>query len=141
MEYQWSTIYNTQEQILCTSTELSNMELIIHNAGALHLPLRSISIIPVQAPTKLNTQHIYQLNTSDDLPSTLIPLAADHRIHHKHPKLLSISILNTAYDTVHIPGTTMTGTLYLIEIEDIEVSNIFGPKQKIQTQQIVQQDT
>ena len=51
----------------------------------------------VQAPTELDTQHIYTLNTSDDNTLDLIPLAADHKINHKYPKLLNIPILNTAY--------------------------------------------
>ena len=65
--------YITHNKFLCTSTVSSNTEPIICNAGILHLPLRSISVIALQAPIELNTQHIYQLNTSDDLPSGLIP--------------------------------------------------------------------
>ena len=73
---------------------------IIHNAGAFYLPPRSILVVNIQTPTELDTQHIYTLDTSDDLPLGLIPLAVDHKINHIYPKLLSIPILNTAYDRV-----------------------------------------
>ena len=79
------------------------MEPIIQNTGALQLPLRSISVIEVQAPTEINAQHIYQLNPSDDLLSDIIALAVNHKIHHKYPRLLNISLHNTEYDRVHIP--------------------------------------
>ena len=72
----------------------------------------------------MNKQHIYQLNAGDDLLSGLIPLAVDHRIHHKYPKLLSVPLLNTAYDTVYIPRKTVIGTSHPLEIEDIEVSTV-----------------
>ena len=42
--------------------------------------------------------------------------------------MLSIPLLNTAYDTVHNPRKTIIGTLHPIEIKDIEVSNIFWTK-------------
>ena len=41
---------------------------IIHNAGAFFLQPRGISVITVQTPTELNTQHIYTPHASDDLP-------------------------------------------------------------------------
>ena len=44
------------------------------------LPPRSISIISVQAPTKLNTRHLYRLDATDNLPSGIIPLAVDHKL-------------------------------------------------------------
>ena len=67
---------------------------IVENAGALQLPLRSISVTAIQAPTELNTQHIYQLNASDDLPLGLILLAVNQRIHHKYTELLNIFTTN-----------------------------------------------
>ena len=109
------------------------MEPIICNAGAIQKPLRSISIIAVQAPTELNTHHIYQLSTSDDLPSGLILLAVYDRIHHKYPNLLSIPLLNTAYDTVHVLRKTVLGTLNPIDIKNIEVSNILCTKENSNT--------
>ena len=36
-----------------------DMEPIVQNSGALTLPPRSISVISVQAPTELNTKHLY----------------------------------------------------------------------------------
>ena len=54
------------------------------------LPARSISVISVQVPTELNTKHLYQMGVTDDLPSGIIPLAVDHKINHKYPKLLKI---------------------------------------------------
>ena len=97
------------------------MEPILQNAGALQLPWRSIFVIAVQAPTEQNTQCIYQLNTSDDLPSGLICLAVNQRIHHKYPTLLNIPLLNREFDTIH---NTVIGTLHPIDSKDIEFSNI-----------------
>ena len=78
---------------ICTSTVSSKQEPIKQNWGALQFPPRSTSVIAVQTPTELNTKHIYQLNASEDLPSGIIPLAVDHRIDHKYPKLLNIPLL------------------------------------------------
>ena len=101
------------------------------NAGALPSQLRSILVITIQASTELSTQHIYQLNTSVDLLSGLIPLAVDHRIHHKYLQLLSTSIPSKTYDAAHVPKSTIIGTLYPIEIKDTEVSDISWTKTEI----------
>ena len=85
-------------KFLSTYTASSNMEPIIKNAETLKLPPRSISITSVQAPTELNTKHIYKLNPADD-PSGIISLAVDHKIDHKYPKLLKILFLNTEHNT------------------------------------------
>ena len=74
-----------------------------------HLPSRSITVISVQAPTELNTNHIYQLDTKDDLLSGIIPLAVDHKIDHKYPKSLKMPLLNTYYETIYIPRKTLIG--------------------------------
>ena len=110
------------------------------NAVVLQLPSRSIFILKVQTSTELNTQHTYLLNASDDLPSGLITQAVDHKIHHNYPKLLNIPLLNTEYDTIHVPRKTVIGTLHLMEMEDIEVKMFCRPK-KIPTQQILQQNS
>ena len=89
--------------MLWTSIASSKTEPIIQNVRTLQLPPRSILVIAVQSLTELNTKHIYQLKASDDLPSGLISLAVNHRIHDKYQKLLNIPQLNTDYDTVHIP--------------------------------------
>ena len=107
------------KKYLCTNTASPDTKPITHNAGALHLQLRNMSVITIQAPSELNIQHIYQLNTSDFLPSGLIRLAVDHRIHQKYPKLLSVPIHNTVNDTVHFQRTTVPGTLYPIDIKHI----------------------
>ena len=73
----------------------------------------------VQA-TESDTQHIYTFDTSDDLPLGLILLAVDHKIDHKYPKSLSIPMLNTAYNRVHIPRATLISTLNPVEIENTE---------------------
>ena len=114
----------------------TNTEPIIHNAGTFYLQPRNISVVSVQAPTELNTQHIYALDYSEDLPLSLIPLVVDHKIHHKYPKLPSIPILNTAYDRVHVPRATVFGALDPIEIESTEISSISLTKM---TSEIVQQ--
>ena len=90
----------------------------------LYLKPRNISVIMVKAPTELDTQHIYTLITSDDLPLGLILLADDHKIDHKYSKSLCIPILNTAYHKVHISRTTGIGALHPVEVESNEVSNI-----------------
>ena len=92
---------------------------IIQNAGVLQIPPKSISILPVQVPTELNTKHIYQLNASNDQPSSIITLAVDHSMHHKYAKLLNIPLPNTKYDTFHIPRKTMLGILNPIDSENI----------------------
>ena len=84
----------------------------------------SILVITVQNPTELDTQHIYTLNASNDLPLGLIFLVVDHNIDHKYPKSLSILILDTAYDRFWIPRAAVIGTLNPVEIESIEVNNI-----------------
>ena len=69
-------------------------------------------------------KHSYQLDATDDLPPDIIPLVVDHKIDHKYPKLLKIPLLNTQYNTVHIPRKTIIGKLQPIEVEDFEVSSI-----------------
>ena len=64
---------------------------------------RSVSVISVKAPTQLNTRHLYQLDTTDKLPLGIIPMALDHKINHKYPKLLRIPLLSTENNTVQIP--------------------------------------
>ena len=65
---------------------------------------------------------LYQLDTTDDLPSGIMPLAVGHKMDHKYPKLLKIPMLNMEHDTIHILRTII-GNLQPIEIEDFEVSN------------------
>ena len=91
---------------------------IVWNAGALYLQPRDLWIIAVQAPTEIKPQYIYELNTNDDLQSDLIPLAVDHRINHKCPKLSNIPILSMA----HIPKSTIFGILKPVEIENAAIS-------------------
>ena len=100
------------------------MEPLVQNTGTLTWPPRSISLISVQAPTKLNTKHLYQPDAADVLLSGIIPLTVDHKIDHKYPKLLKTHLLNTEHNTIHIPRKTTIGNLQPIEIEDFEVSNI-----------------
>ena len=60
-------------KFLYTSTASSNMASIGWSSGTLILPPRSISAISVQAPTELDTKHLYQLDTTADLLSGIIP--------------------------------------------------------------------
>ena len=53
---------------LCACMLSTDRKPIIHNAGASNLQPRSISVITVQTPIELNTQHIYALDASNDLP-------------------------------------------------------------------------
>ena len=107
---------------------LTDKETIIHNAGAFYLQSRGISVTTVHTPTEVNTQHIYALDASDDLPSGLIPLVVDHFINHTYPKSLSILTPNTKYDRVCIPKATVFSMLNSNEIEITEVSNISWTK-------------
>ena len=103
---------------------------IIQNAGAFYSQPRSVSIFTVQAPTELKPQHIYKLNTSDDLLDGVIPLPVD-KVNHKYPKFLSIHLLNKSYNRVYIPRSTVFGTLKLLDIENAEVSEISWTKLEI----------
>ena len=77
---QWYITQNNN--FVHTSTAPLNTEPIIQNAGAHTLPPRSI-LISVQAPTKLNTRHVFQLNATDNLPPGIISLAVGHKIDHE----------------------------------------------------------
>ena len=70
---------------------LINIKPIICNAGAFYLQPRSISVITVHTPPELNVQHVYALDASHDLPLGLIPIAVDHKINHKHPKVTTFT--------------------------------------------------
>ena len=71
---------------LHTSTSSAESKPIICIAGALYLQPRSISLIMVQTPVELDTEDIYTLNASDNLPSGIFPLAVDFKNDHKYPK-------------------------------------------------------
>ena len=60
----------------------------------------------VNASTELNTRYLYQLDATDNLPPDIVPLAVDHTIDHKYPKLLKIPLLNIEHNTAHIPRKT-----------------------------------
>ena len=98
------------------------MEPIVQNSGTFALPPRSISVISAQAPTELDTKHLYQLDATD-LTSGIIPLVMDHEIDHKYLKLLKIPLLSREHLVVHIPKTVIDN-LQPIEVEDFEVSNM-----------------
>ena len=124
---------------LCTSTASSVTNPLIYNAGALttkkHISNNSTGTNWAKYTTYLSTQHQWWSTIR------LLPLTVYHRIYNKYPKLLSIPILNTAHDAVHVSGTTMIGTLHPIEIKDIEVSNVSWTKTKIHKPQIVHQNS
>ena len=113
---------------LCTIIALTVTNLMVWNAGAFYLQPSSMSIITIWAPTKLKPQYIYKQSTSDDLLLGLIPLAVHHRINHKYPKLLSIPILNMAYNKIYIPRSTVFNMLKPIEIENSEISRVLWMK-------------
>ena len=109
---QYITHSNT---FLCATTTSSNTAPILWNSRAFILPPGYISLISVQAPTELDTKHLY---------SGIMPLAVDHKIDHKYPKLLKIPLPNTEQNTVCIPRKPIIGSLQPIDVEDFEVSNI-----------------
>ena len=82
------------KKFLCTSTASLNMAPIVWNSGVFVLLPRSISIISVQASTKLYPKHLYQLDAAENLPSCSIPSSVDHKIDHKKSKLLKTPLLN-----------------------------------------------
>ena len=51
-------------------------------------------------------------------------LAVDHKIDHKYPKLLMISLLNKECNAFHILRKTIIGKLQPIVVTDSEVNNI-----------------
>ena len=55
---------------------------------------------------RIKSQHMYELDSSDDLPDGLIPLAVNHKVNHTYSKLLKIPVLNTSYKRVYIPRST-----------------------------------
>ena len=119
--YQYITHNNN---FLCTNISSSNTEPIFWNSGVFILPLRSILIILVQAPTEWNTWLLFQLDATDDLPSGIIPFAVDHKIDYKYPKLLQIPLPNTMQNTVHIPRKTVIGKFQPVDVADLKISNM-----------------
>ena len=107
---------------LCTSILLTIAKLIVCNAGAFYLQPTGISIITVWVPTKLKPQYIYELSTSNDIPSELIPLAIDHKTNNKYPRLLNIPILNMTHSRVYIPKSTIFGALKPVKMNSAEIS-------------------
>ena len=108
-------------EFLYTNTPSTEATPISHNARTFYLQPRSISVLIVQAPTELNTQHIYALNASGNPPSGLIPLAVDNKIKHKYPNALNIPIHNTEFGRICIARATVLSILNPIEIEIIDV--------------------
>ena len=82
------------------------------------LPPISVSVISVKAPTELNTRHLYQLDVTNNLP----PLAVDHKIDHKYPKLLRIPLFNTENNMVQISRKAIIGKLQPIDVTDSEIN-------------------
>ena len=101
---------------------------IICKTGTYYLQPGSISVIMVQTPIELDTQHIYDLNASNDLPLGVIFLVVDDKIDHKYPKSLRIPILKTPYDRVYISRATVTSILNPSETKSTKVSNISWTK-------------
>ena len=116
--------YITHNKFICTSMPSFNTEPIAHNSGSIMLPPRSVSIISIKAPTKLNARHLYRLDAADNVPPSIIPLAVDHKMDHQYPKWLHILLLNTEFNTVQISRKTVIGKLYPIVITGSAVNNI-----------------
>ena len=87
-------------------------------------PPGSVSVISVKAPTKLNPRHLYQMDATNNLPPGIIPLAVDHKIDHKYPKLMHITLLNMEHNTVQIQRKTVTGKLQPIDVTDSKANSI-----------------
>ena len=117
-----STLLNNK--FLCTSIPSSNMKPIICKSGSVMLPPRSVSVISVKTPTELTTRHLYQLDTADNLPSGIIPLAVDHIIDHKYHKLLRIPLLSRENNIVQIPRKTIIDKLQPIDVAYSKVNKI-----------------
>ena len=88
------------------------------------LPPRSISVISVKAPTRLNTRHLYQLDATDNLSPGIIPLAVDHKIDHKYLKLRQIPLLNMGHNTVQIQRNTVKGRLQPTDITESSIPKL-----------------
>ena len=113
---------------LCASIPWKVTKPMFLNTEACYLKPRSVSIITVQAPTELKPQNIYKLTTSEDLLGWLIPLAAEHKVNHKYPKLLSICVLNTSYDRVYVPRLMVFGMLKPLDTENAQTNKVFWIK-------------
>ena len=85
----------------------------------------------VQMSNELDTQHIYILDASDDLPLGLIPSIVNHKTDHKGPKLLIIPMLNNTYNRVCISRATTISTLNPVELKALKSAIYNGPLQKI----------
>ena len=79
--------------------------------------LKGMSILPTtqkcvsyHSPIKreFKPKHIYELNTSNDLPDQVIPIAVDHSINHKYPILLNTPVLNTSCNRVYVQRALYT---------------------------------
>ena len=64
------------------------------------------------------------MDATDDFPPSIIPLALDHEIDHRYPKLLKIPLLNAEHNTVHIPRKIIIDTLQPIDVADLKISKI-----------------
>ena len=68
---------------------------ILKTKGKIMLPPMSISIVGIKMPTLQNTNNVYELNFETfQLLKGVITLNVLHRIDHKTPQSLSVSILN-----------------------------------------------
>ena len=108
---------------LCTNIPSKVTHPMIWNAWAFYLKW-SLSIIITQTPTELKPQYIYELNTSDNLPDELIPLAVDYKVSHMYPRLLNIPVLSASYNMDYITRSTIFDILKPLDIENAEVHEI-----------------
>ena len=84
----------------------------------------------VQTLTVLDTQDIYKLDASHDLPLGLIPLTVDHKRNHKYSKSIHTPIVNTTYNKVSIPRATVMSTLNQLKSKALKSAIYHEPQQK-----------
>ena len=63
------------------------------------------------------------IETTDNLTSGIIPLAVDHKIDPKYPKLLWIPQTKIEHNTVQSSRKTILGKLQPIDVTDSKVNN------------------
>ena len=72
-------------QMVAQSINTPTMELIIKTKGKIKLNPHTISIISIKTPPDIDINHVYELNHTFPLPSSVIPIDVIHKLDHKIP--------------------------------------------------------
>ena len=100
----------------------STTEPIIKTKGKIKLNPKSITVVSVKTPPKVDASQVYKLNHKFPLPSSVILIDVIHKFDHKIPQELKIPILNTNDNVTNITKSTALVSLRSAE----RVDNIFS---------------